>query len=130
MVRELGEAEEERLTLAFVPRISDARDPAEFEILVSAAASVANHLVASGARFRFLSDAIELSPASGREHERAILTYLATVEPVDACSPELLAALDASVERGDRIVLVAFDDTAPRVAEVRVVEPKELLARA
>ena len=93
MVRELGEAEQERLTVGFVPRISETRDPAEFEILVSAAASLVSQLVRSGAWFLFIADELELSPGNMREQERSILTYLAKVGACDELAPEFLSRL-------------------------------------
>ncbi len=130
MVRELGEAEEERLTVGFVPRISETRDPAEFEILVSAAASLVCQLVRSGARFLFIADELELSPGNIREQEKSILTYLAKVGACDEIAPEFLSRLGTAVQRGDAVILVSFEETAPRRADVRVLEPETLFAHA
>ena len=130
MVRELGEPEEERLTVGFVPRISATRDPAEFEILVSAAASLVSHLMCRGARFRFLSEDLELVPENIRAHERLILTYLAKVSARDDLDTEFVSRMDAAVGRGDTVILVAFGETAPKRADVLVLDPKRLLAHA
>ena len=130
MVRELAEAEKERLTVGFVPRISEARDPAEFEILVSAAASLVSQLVRSGARFLFIAGELELSPENRREQERSILTYLAKVGACDELAPEFLTRLGSAVGRGDTVILVSFEETAPRRADVRVLEPETLFAHA
>ena len=130
MVRELGEAEEERLTIGFVPRISETRDPAEFEILVSAAASLVSQLVRSGARFLFIADELELAPGNMREQERSILTYLAKVGACDELAPEFLSRLGTAVLRGDAVILVSFEETAPRRADVRVLDPEALFAHA
>lgn len=130
IVRELGEAGEERLTLGFVPRISETRDPAEFEILVSAAASLVSDLVRSGARFRFLADDLECVPGNIRGQERSILTYLAKVSTREELAPEFVSRLDAAIGRGDAVVLVSFPENAPHRDGVLVLEPSDVFAHA
>lgn len=130
MVRELGESEDERLTIGLVPQISETRDSAEFEILVSAAASLVSHLVRSGARFRFLVDELEVLPGSVRDQERLILTYLASISARDELSPKFVSRLDAAAERGDAVILVSFEENAPRRADVLTLEPEALFAHA
>ena len=112
MIRELGEDEEERLCLGFVPvftPFTNDDDTSEFEHLVSAAASLATHLAKSGLRFRFLAGDLELPPSRSREHTRQILTYLAEVEPTRELDSRFTTNVNRAVARGESVVVVAMD---------------------
>ena len=133
MIRELGEDEEERLCLGFVPvftpftPFTNDEDTSEFEHLVSAAASLATHLAKSSVRFRFLAGDLELPPSRSREHTRQILTYLAEVEPTRELDSRFTANANRAVARGESVVVVAMDSS---LGVGTVLKPHEILRHA
>lgn len=125
-VREFGEDEDERLCLGFVPVFTNEHDSSEFEHLVSAAASLATHLLRSGVRFRFLAAETELAPSCSQEHGRRILSYLADVQPASRLDPRFIANAMRACERGETLLVVSFERTSPVGA---TLTPHELLRR-
>lgn len=110
MVRELAEDEQERLAIGFVPLLADERDPGEFEVLVSAAASLVSQVSSSGSPFRFLSEAFEWPPADALEQARRVLAYLAEVEPGETLDPGFVPHVEAARASGEKVLLVAFEE--------------------
>ena len=127
MIRELGEDEEERLCLGFVPVFTNDDDTSEFEHLVSAAASLATHLAQSGVRFRFLAGHLELPPSRSGEHTRQILTYLAEVESTREWDSHFTANVNRAVTRGESVVVVAIDAA---LGACTVLKPHQILRHA
>lgn len=126
IVREFGNDEDERLTVAFSSVISDGRDPAEFEVLVSAAASVVSHLAASGSTFSFLTEGLELPSRSGRNHAREILSFLAQVSARARVDSGFATRVARASQAGETVLLVAFEECG--APGCRLLEPERLFA--
>jgi uncharacterized protein (DUF58 family) len=130
IVRELGDAHEERLALTFQPSLAGGASGEDFERVVTATASIARHLADRGASFRFLSPDLDLPPRPGREHLRAVLAHLAVVRPVDGASSGWRARLERSRARGEAVLVVAADRGGLSGLEggaLRVLRPEEVL---
>ena len=129
IVRELAEETEEHLTIGLVNLRSETRDEVEFERLVSAAASLVSYAGREGRRYRFLSESFEWAPGreGPRERLRDILRYLAEVEPREALDPELVRRLEAARARGERTVLVGFEEHRALLPELTVIAVEMIL---
>lgn len=126
VVREFGELEDHRMSVALVESLPEEGDPAELEHLLSAAASLVCHLVRAGTEFRFLSGEREFLPSSSSTHRRAILKYLATLVPDPDANATFEGNVRAAVERGERVILLAVDSfVAPSLG--RAVTPASVL---
>jgi uncharacterized protein (DUF58 family) len=85
VVRELTEetAVDARIVLVGAGR----RDPARLEPGLSEAASLASHLIDSGAAVELAGPGVHVSAGRGRAHLRRLLTALALYEPVPGAGP-------------------------------------------
>ena len=132
MVRELGDDSDRRYCLTFVPRLPGGWDESEFEILVSAVASLAAHFTRQGASYRFRSATLELPPGCSDDHLRNVLTHLATVEPT-AELREWEIDLRVALGRGETVVALSIDGSIEvgRLGahpELHLVAPRMLFA--
>jgi uncharacterized protein (DUF58 family) len=127
MVREFGDDGDPRYCLTFAQSLPSGRDSSEFEILVSAVASVATHFTRQGIAFRFLSATLDLPPRCSDTHLRDVLTHLATVAPTDELD-RWEAEVRAAVARGETVVAISIDGERELVAgpELYRVTPQEL----
>lgn len=108
MVRELGDDRDTRYCLTFVPSLPDRSDPSEFEVLVSAVASLASHFTREGTSFGFLSATLDLPARCSDEHLRSVLTHLATVTPTEELH-DWGVGVRAVLSRGGTVVAVSID---------------------
>ena len=106
MVREFASDEDERFCLAF-DGVPDP-EPAEFERLVSAAASMAFQMAAAGTVYRFVSAEQSFAVGSTREHLRDVLTFLAMVEP-HSWDERLRESMEHALRLGERVLLLTLD---------------------
>lgn len=130
IVRDLGDAREDRLTLSYWPAVA-AGAPPSFERVVVATASIARHLVESGTSFRFIAPEIELPARSGREHLRAVLGHLAVACPLEGAPAGFRARLQRARASGEIVLLVAPEGAAPgglSEAGLRLVTPERVLS--
>lgn len=133
MVREFTALDEARYCVAFVPVRPAGRKEAEFELLVSAAASLCVRFEAMRTSYRFVSGESEFPLGSSKEHTRQILVHLASVEPRASVDESLLRSVDDGAANGESVVFVAFDEVSGELVSNRsgswTLDPAQMVHR-
>lgn len=127
MVRELGDAREERLALTFEPSLAPGED---FERVVTATASIARYLADASVAFRFFSPELELPARLGRDHLRAVLAHLAIASPNDGSVGAWRSRVERARALGETVLIVSEAGnrfSADAVGSVRRVSTEALL---
>lgn len=109
-VRELGDDGEERYVVAFEPV---GEEGADFEILVSATASIVAHLVSEGISFRFVAEGWPSVAEVSRDHARDVLEHLALVRPRSERPAGLLRDLTKALGDHETVLYVTHTGEAP-----------------
>jgi uncharacterized protein (DUF58 family) len=133
MVREFASDQQRRFTIvldnsapATTGRIYNG---AEFENLVSAAASLAHHLSSHGLPFRLVSADAVFPYDSSPEHLRGILTYLAAVSRSREPKHDLQDWAGSSLRSNDVVLAVSSErERFPLAPALHRIEPEVLAA--
>lgn len=112
MVREFSSERRRRFCIVFdnTEEEGGRASEAEFETMVSAAASLAAHLAAHDLAFSFVS-ADEVFPhGASQEHLRGVLTYLAVVKRRGVAAQDLVSRVSEAVRKEETVFLLGWHE--------------------
>jgi uncharacterized protein (DUF58 family) len=110
MVREFSSEQRRRFCIVFDNTEGGRTSEAEFETMVSAAASLAAHLAAHDLAFSFVSAEEVFPHGASQEHLRGVLTYLAVVKRQSVAGQDLVGRVSEAVRREETVFLLGLHE--------------------